>query len=173
MHKPGCPHEEEVLSALKASRWPDACDPSLRSHVDGCASCAQLVDLVEALLDDHRTLVAEATVPSSAIVWWRAQMRSRREAAQTVAQPITVVQGLIVACAAGVTVAAAGLVVPTFRRSLQWLAGAAETLPRVSLSLSPEVLTNPIVIAAAAGLLLCAIVFPLALYFTLQGEESD
>lgn len=171
MRKRDCVHEDEVLSALKASRWPAACDPALRAHVGSCTSCAQLVDLAEALLDDHHALLSEAQVPSSAIVWWRAQMRSRREAAHVATQPITFVQGLIWACAAGLTIAAAGFFIPTFRGALKWLVGAAGSVPRVSLSLPPDALANPIVMAAGAALILCAIVLPLALYFTFQEEE--
>ena len=170
MHKHFCDHEPAVLSALKSSRLNDACEPALVAHLDGCDSCAQLADLARALLDDHRTLITQAQVPSSAIVWWRAQMRSRREAAQVVTQPMTFVQGLILACAVGLTVAAVGFFVPTFRRAIEWTAGAADVIPTVSLSLPPNVLANPIVIAAGAALAFCAIVLPLALYFTSQEE---
>ena len=115
--------------------------------------------------------VSEAQVPSSAIVWWRAQMRSRREAARVVTQPMTFVQGLIWACAAGLTVAAAGFFIPTFRGATEWLTAAAGGVPRVSLSLPADALANPIVMAAGAALILCAIVLPLALYFTFQEEK--
>lgn len=170
MHKQFCVHEPAVLSALKSSRLNEACEPALVAHLDACSSCAQLADLARALLDDHRTLVSQAQVPSSAIVWWRAQMRSRREAAQVVTQPMTFIQGLIVACAAGLTVAAIGFFVPTFRRAFAWTAGATEVIPSLSLSLPPNILANPMVLAAGAALVFCAIVLPLALYFTFQEE---
>lgn len=170
MRKPPCTREDEVLGALETSRWSQDSDPALRAHVAECTSCGQLVDLAEALLDDHHALISEAQVPSSAIVWWRAQMRSRREAERTVTQPMTFVQGLIWACAAGLTVAAAGFFIPTFRGASEWLTAAAGAIPRVSLSLPANALANPIVIAAGAALILCAIVLPLALYFTFQEE---
>lgn len=170
MHKNFCVHEPAVLSALKSSRLNEASEPALVAHLDACNSCAQLADLARALLDDHRALVSQAQVPSSAIVWWRAQMRSRREAAQVVTQPMTFVQGLILACAAGVTAAAAGFFVPTFRRAFDWTAGAAGVIPTVWWSLPPNMLANPMVIAAGAALAFCAVVLPLALYFTFQEE---
>jgi hypothetical protein len=170
VRKDFCVQEDAVLSALKASRLNEACEPGLIAHLAACESCAQLTDLARALLDDHQTLVSQAQVPSSAIVWWRAQMRSRRDAAHVVTQPMTFVQGLILACAAGLTVAAVGFFVPTFRRAYEWTAGAADVIPTVSWSLTPEVLANPIVMAAGAALALCAIVLPLALYFTFQEE---
>jgi hypothetical protein len=166
-----CIHEDEVVATLKLSQWPDGCEPELRHHVGGCASCAQLVELAQALLEDHQALLVQAEVPSSAIGWWRAQMRSRREAAQVVTQPITFVQGLILACAAGLMVAAVGFFVPTFRRAIEWGVGAAGSLPSISLSLPPNALASPIVMAAGAALLLCAIVLPVALYFTFQEEK--
>src|SRR5688500_14867403 len=101
MGKAACAREEELLEALQSTQWPETCDPALRDHVTSCASCTDLVAVVAPLLDEHRALLHEATVPSSAIVWWRAQMRSRREAAARAAQPISVALGISVACAAG------------------------------------------------------------------------
>jgi hypothetical protein len=170
-----CVYEDQVLAAMKAARWPDGCDAELRNHVETCAACTELVALAEALLDDQKALLSQAQIPSSAIVWWRAQMRSRREAAKVVTQPMTFVQGLILACAAGLMVAAIGFLGPTFQRAFAWFGGATEYVPRFSLSLSmaPGSLTNPVVIGAAAALLFCAIVLPLALYFTFEDEKSD
>ena len=171
MRKRYCVFEDDVLSALQSSRWPEASEPELRAHVKSCGICTELADVAEALLDDHQTLVTQAQIPSSAIVWWRAQMRSHREAAQVATQPMTFVQGLILACAAGLTVAAVGFFVPTFRSAIEWFAKATDALPRASISLTPGVLANPMFMAAAAALLLCAIVLPLALYFTFQEEK--
>lgn len=165
-----CRREDEVLGALRAPSWRGRMDPELRAHVDGCGPCSELAALADALLDDHRTLVTEAQVPSSAIVWWRAQMRSRREAQQAAAQPITLVQGLVLACAAGLVVAAAGFFVPTFRRALQWFASTGLPLPALPISRAPEVLASPIVLVAGAGLLLCAVIVPVLLYLTFQEE---
>ena len=170
MRKQSCLHEEAVLSALRSSRLSEAGEPALLAHLEVCDSCAQLADLARALLDDHHALVSDAQVPSSAIVWWRAQMRSRREAARVVTHPITFVQGLILACAAGLTVAAVGYFAPMFRRAFEWTAAAADVIPGVSWSLPPDVLANPFIMAAVAALALCAIVVPLALYFTFQEE---
>lgn len=169
MRKVECIHETELLAALQLSRWPHACDETLRAHVESCASCSDLAALSRALLEDHRALVNEANVPSSAIVWWRAQMRSRREAAERAIQPMTVVQGLAAACATGLLIAAAGFVSPTFRGALAWLAGQARSVTAVTavdVLASPGPLTIGIVAAVCLGL----IVAPLALYFTFHEE---
>jgi hypothetical protein len=171
MRNVGCAREHDLLTALQSSRWPDACDDALRSHVASCRSCAELVDLSLALLDDHRALVQEAAVPSSAIVWWRAQMRSRREAAEQVTQPITVVQGLALACAAGLLVAAAGYFNPTFRRAIEWSVSAVKSFDGLPLPLpTAETLANPMIAGGIAAVCLAVIVAPIALYFALHEE---
>jgi hypothetical protein len=163
-----CVREEELVEALQSGRWPETADPVLRQHVEGCASCADLLAVAAPLLDEHHALAREAQVPSSAIVWWRAQMRSKREAAQTAAQPITVVQGITFACIAGLLATALGFFVPTFRSAIGRVADAAgswSTLPLPAVSLA-----SPVVLAAIAAIGLCAIVLPVALYFTLHED---
>ena len=163
-----CDRESEVIDALQASRWPSACDDSLRTHVESCVECAELVELSLALLQDHRALMQEAHVPSPAIIWWRAQMRSRREAAEQVTQPITVIQGLATACAAGLLVAAAGSYSPAFRRALWWAVDAAGSLLAPE---APAVSLEPFSLGIQAAIALAIIVAPLALYFTFHEEK--
>ena len=168
MHSSGCAREHELLEELQSGRWPETADPVLRQHVDGCASCADLLAVAAPLLDEHHAIVREAQVPSSAIVWWRAQMRSKREAAQTAAQPISVVQGVTFACLAGLLATALGFFVPTFRNAAGWVADAAGSWSALPLPADP--LASPITLAAIAAIGLCAIVLPIALYFTLHED---
>src|SRR6185503_10363379 len=72
----------------------------------------------EAALAHH-----EATPPSGAIVWWRAQMRARQEAAQAAGRPITIVHGLAIACAAGLALSLIGTAIAVVRGSSGWLVG--------------------------------------------------
>ena len=122
----------------------------------------------EHLQAEHRALMEEATIPSPAIVWWRAQAQARREAVEQASQPISIVQGVAVACAGGLTATAAGLYIPTFRRALEWVLTLTVDLSGVSLP--PEPLTHPLVQAALLATLICAIFTPLALYFTLRED---
>ena len=143
------------------------------TFVDGCDACAEIAVIAQMFADDRNALAREAQIPSSAIVWWRAQMRSRREAVEAAAQPITWAQGLAVACAAGILVAAIGFFAPTFMKALEWAMGSS--LPQVSLSLPAfglpeEPFTNPIVVALVAALGLSAVVLPVVLYFTFREE---
>ncbi|HLV86759.1 MAG TPA: hypothetical protein VKV39_07265 [Candidatus Sulfotelmatobacter sp.] len=88
----GCSWEAELTRALKAGHWPDACGPELGAHVEGCRSCSDLV-LVAETFRRARTASAEREpgVPAN-LLWWRAELRRRNEAAQKVTQPITVAQ---------------------------------------------------------------------------------
>jgi len=165
MRKPECVREDELLEALQSSRWPETCDSSLREHVASCGSCIDLLTVAAPLLDEHFALMRDANVPSSAIVWWRAQMRSRREAAATASQPISVVFGIAVACAAGLLATALGIFVPTFRKALPWIVERVSTLPVLPGSISSDPLASPYALAALAGILLCLLLAPIALYF--------
>ena len=168
MRNVDCAREDELLEALESGRWPDTADATLRAHVDACASCADLLAVAAPLLDEHHALVREAQVPSSAIVWWRAQMRSKREAEQMAAQPITVVQGITFACIAGLLATALGLFVPTFRDAFGRVVEAAGSWSTLPLPVDP--LASPIALASIAAIGLCAIVLPVALYFTLHED---
>ncbi len=169
MRKPECPREDELLEALQTSRWAQA-DESLRDHVAGCAACTDMLAVVAPLLDEHHALMQQATVPSSAIVWWRAQMRSRREAAEQAGRPISFVQGVVLACAAGLLATALGIFVPTFRRSVSWITDAAGWWSGLSLPVAADQLANPIVLAGVAAIGLCALLVPVALYFAFHED---
>lgn len=164
-----CPREHELFDALQSARWPES-DASLAAHVKACASCTDLLRVVAPLLDERRALMQEAAVPSSAIVWWRAQMRSRREAAERAAQPVSFVQGIVLACAAGLLATTLGIFVPTFRRSISWIAQTAGGWSGLSLPVTSDALANPIVVAALAALAFCALVVPVALYFAFADD---
>jgi hypothetical protein len=170
MRRVECPRETELLDALQAARWPEACDSTLREHVAGCASCSELLSMASALIDDQRALVREAQVPSSAIVWWRAQMRSRREAAERAARPISFVQGIALACAAGLLATVCGIFVPTFRRSLAWAADAAASITGLPLPSIADPFASPVLLAGIVAFGLCALILPLALYFAFQED---
>jgi hypothetical protein len=170
MHNGICAREGDLLDALQSARWPDATDASLREHVHACAACTDLLAVAAPLLDEHHALVREAQVPSSAIVWWRAQMRSKREAAERAAQPITFVQGIMFACLAGLLATALGIFVPTFRNGLAWGRDAAGAWSGLHLAMPVDALANPLVLGAVAALGLCALVLPIALYFTLRED---
>lgn len=102
-----CPREQDLLDAIAANRWPDRVDTSLREHVAACAICSDVVEIAVAFLEDRETAHAEAKVPAAAVVWWRAQIRAREEAARIAARPIALVQAVATICVAIVSIAVA------------------------------------------------------------------
>lgn len=166
-----CAREAELLDALQATAWPDCSPEDLRAHVRECRSCEELAAIVLPLLDEHRAATLQARVPSSGIVWWRAQQRARLEAARTAARPITVVQRLSAACAAGLLAAAVGYVSPTMREALArmgtMLRGLAEPgsagLPAIPWA---EIIITPLGAAMAIGLTMALVLAPLAIFLT-------
>lgn len=96
-----CPREQDVLDAVRSGRWPHR-DPELRSHVAGCGLCADLADVAAACaVEQDAAWIDTSHVPLSEVVWWRAQVRARTEAARAASQPIvwTETLGLIMAVA--------------------------------------------------------------------------
>lgn len=155
-----CSREQDLLDALASGRWPSRA-PDLEAHVRQCAICADIVTVAVPLLDD-RDPEAGARIPSSAVMWWRAQMRARQEAAREATRPIAVAQ--IVGAIVAVTLAAALSVAlfPWLRAGLTGLAGQVASGPialdvRAILSTGGWLLPALIV---GAGLVLT----PLAVY---------
>jgi hypothetical protein len=107
-----CPQEHETLSIVQAGRWPDGCDDAIRTHVDGCSTCRDIVRVASLIHNDYQAGVRVAHVPASGLVWWRMQRRARQEAVRTASRVITVVQAIAVA--AGVAVAM-GIIAATTR----------------------------------------------------------
>ena len=87
-----CCREQDVLDALASERWPERVPEDLRTHAAGCALCTDLIAAVAADPRRSRRPVERGPSPSSGVMWWRAQMRARQEAAREAARPITVAQ---------------------------------------------------------------------------------
>jgi hypothetical protein len=138
-----CNHEAEVMRAVVTAHIND----DLRAHIAACDGCAELLSVASAVADDRRTLMREAAIPSSGLVWWRTSMRAREEARRTVVRTATIVQAALVATAIIVAVVVLGV-----------------TLPPVHVDLQP-LLTIP-VFAFAAWVILA----PVAVYFTVAED---
>jgi hypothetical protein len=164
-----CPRESEVFEALAFGRWPEQCG-ELMAHAATCEVCADLVDVASALQEDREALFREAQPPAAGMVWWRATIRARAEAARTATQPITVLQGIAGATIVG---AAAGLVTVAWR-SVQWVDRIGELAwqlqsRRSDIAAASTLATGhglPILLAVAAGVVLA----PLALYIALADD---
>ena len=85
-----CVREGDVMEAVAFGRWPVQC-PELVAHAASCAICADLALVMRALHEDRESLCREAQPPAAGIVWWRATIRARADAARMATKPITVV----------------------------------------------------------------------------------
>jgi len=90
-----CRREAEMLERLQDGR-PDA---ELREHAAECASCAEVIALAGAVLEDRGTLMREAQLPGSGLVWWRTTMRLRRDAARRALRMARLIQVVLVTVA--------------------------------------------------------------------------
>jgi len=174
VHPVECPREQDVLDALASGRWPSRCDDALRRHPAACGICADLVEVAGPLLHAAGEEWSAVRVPSPGTVWWRAQLRARREAAREAERPVTIAQGL------GWFSAVASLIALTWLAA-PWLSGVTAMVPEIpwpalpalpALAV-PESLGLPEsidlarwrwLVAAAIGWFLLA---PLAIYFAL------
>ena len=171
MRRSDCAREAELLDALRTGTWPEQASAGLHEHVGSCASCAALSGLVAAFLEDHRALVNDAPVPSSSSVWWRLQLRARRETAELAMRPITAAQGLALAGAAGLLGALFATFAPRTARLASWLGvlgdGAASALAASLPSASAQLLSpGALALGMTAALLL--VVVPVAVYLALS-----
>ena len=119
-----------------------------------CPECGPLVALADQIRREFAHTQQHAPVPTAEIVWWRAQMRAREEAARTAARPIFFTQAIAVAALIGLLVSIAGRL----------------TLPVLSWAGFPHLPTGfplmPIAIAVACWV----IVAPAALYFAFSRD---
>jgi hypothetical protein len=166
-----CLREQDVMDAVASGRWPHRSDPELLRHVDGCAICQDVATVLPALTAERDETWEAVSVPAASLVWWRAQVRAREEAARTVQRPIAVTQGVAVAC----LLAAALTLMPFAWPAMKYTAGAASDtiewiVPRaVAVSNAFALVTGtalPILPFAAASLLLA----PILLYYALTEE---
>lgn len=168
-----CCREQDVLDALTSGRWPDRADEELRTHVATCAICTDVVDVAGALLavsTDSGADLDEARIPSSAVMWWRAQMRARQEAAREAARPITVAQVIASVSAIALTITVAVALSPWFGGLLRdWMSGLGSA---AASDLAPSALLAhgwmlPVLLISIGVWLVLA---PLAIYFVVADD---
>jgi hypothetical protein len=169
-----CCCEEDVLDALSSGRWPDRADDELRAHVGACAICTDVVAIASAVLEVREGESTDMRIPSSAVMWWRAQMRARQEAAREAARPINVAQVVALVSVAALTVVSlvalspwlGGLVGGLFGG---WLSGIREAASfEMAAIQAPSALLIP---ALMIGVWL--VLAPVAIYFAVAEDEKN
>lgn len=152
-----CPREPDVIAAVTSGRWPLAADETLRAHVASCEVCAEARAMAELMRSLERETLQDARLPSAGQVWWRAQLRARREAQAAAARPVLVAQGLGAAVVLGLIAALISWQWPVLAQAAgEWL-----HQPVVALELSRSAWS----LLGAAGIL-----GPLAIYWALARE---
>jgi hypothetical protein len=161
-----CEFEAEVLAATLQSRWPERVDADLCAHVAMCAICSDVVAIGGAFDDARERMRASATVPDSGRVWWLAQLRARREAAEAAGRPITAAQVIAFACAVGLLGACFGATSTWFQSALRWIASSVDAFDIKAL------LPTAAALLAGHGVLVMAVaavlfVVPTAVYLAM------
>ena len=128
-----CQYETEVLAAVLQGRWPEHAEAPLRAHALGCRICSEVAAIATALERSQDRLRASAALPDAGVVWWRAQMRARREAVAAAGRPISAVQCVAFACAVGVLGACFGATSTWFQAVLTRFAASAAQFDAAAL----------------------------------------
>ncbi len=166
-----CLREQDVMDAVASGRWPERSDAELRDHVESCSICQDVAAVFSAISTERDEAWQAVSVPASSVVWWRAQIRAREEAARAAARPIAVTQGLALACLVAAAFALIPLAWPSMKYGAQALTNAIEwIMPRAAAVSNAFALVTgtalPILPFAAASLLLA----PILLYYALTEE---
>lgn len=166
-----CIREDDVLDALTTERWPDRVSEDLRQHVSSCQVCADLVAVVRPILADSDVPGPEPRIPSSAVMWWRAQMRARQEAAREAARPITVAQAIAAVCVVVLVAAVATMMAPWIWSFVPGL-GDGLSLGVTRADIQNAVLARGWVLPALALMVgVWLLLAPLAIYFAVTADD--
>lgn len=126
--------------------------------------------VADAMAAEAAMAASEAQPPSSAIVWWRAQMRARREATELAQQPITIVHALSIAAGLGLMLSLVGYVIAVVKGSSPWLTGIGQSFTAAAGSIPPLSLTSPWVAYTLTGMLVTVLVATVAAYVIYSDE---
>jgi hypothetical protein len=163
-----CCREQDVLDALVSGRWPD----DLQSHASACAVCSDLVAAVRPILADRGDLSGEGHIPSSGVMWWRAQMRARQEAAREASRPITIAQIVASISAVALIIAAVVVLSPWFGVVLgNWIAEAKAALtPTPTVVAAPATTLVQVWMIPAIIIGVSLLLAPVAIYFAVADD---
>jgi hypothetical protein len=147
--------------------------PGHRGYEPGPTDAEIEAIVAEAIAAEAALARTEAAPPSSAIVWWRAQMRARQEAARAADRPITIVHGLAIACGAGLALSLIGTAIAGVRGSSGWLVEVYRSLSTTAAPLASIAsidLTSRWVTLPMTAMLISVLVATIAAYFIFADE---
>ena len=105
----GCARESDTARAASAGEWPE----DLRAHTLECPVCRDVALVAAALGRDRHRLPTEPPASDAGRIWWMAQLRARRAAAERAVRPISVMTLVASAVAAAVAAGALASALPT------------------------------------------------------------
>jgi hypothetical protein len=164
-----CVRAADVLAAMTAGPEPELSNEELRQHADACESCREIVTVVSALRGERDRVRRTTTVPSAGLIWWRAQLRRRQQAALKATAPVTAVHAAAIVAAAVLAVVLATSVAPFVAMpSVAGFTPSTASLVETSRSLTTEfpLLPYGVMLGATAWLILG----PVALYFAFRRD---
>ena len=162
MSTPECRHEQEVVEAVLAGQWPGSSDTDLRSHVEVCAICKDVVEVAHALNQDSKLAGEGIQLPSAGLVWWRSELRTRREAMRAAERPLKLVHAFGAACGLGVFAALVMQLSPWARQMFATIAGLSVSETATAL------MQQHLPIVLGLGVLL--VLAPVAVYFVFSDK---
>jgi hypothetical protein len=164
-----CVRAAEVLAAMTAGPEPGLANEELRQHADACELCRDMVTVVSALRGERDRVRRTTSVPSAGLIWWRAQLRQRQQAALKATAPVTAVHAAAIIAAAVLAVVLATSVAPFVGMpSLSGFMPSATSWAEASQSLSAQFPLLPYGLALGATAWL--ILGPVALYFAFRRD---
>jgi hypothetical protein len=164
-----CEYEQDVLDAVGSGRWPGRCNEELRGHVSACAVCSDLAEVAAAVVDDRDAAWSEARVPSAGIVWWRAQLRAREEAARAAGRPVAFIQGVAASVALWLIVSLVRALPADYLAEWRtWVIGALPSFSVTMADVAHVTATVPLVVFILVAVWL--VLAPVAIYFAAADE---
>lgn len=153
-----CDKENQVIEAVRSGLHPGEWDEALRTHLAACAVCRDTALVAEFLRQQSDFAGAEARLPDPGLVWWKAHLLARREAAERAVRPIAVAEKLAGAGTAAVALTGIVLNWRYVAGVLRWVAGflPAKNYPLPDLFQGLWGLQIPLLLAIAGGLLFLA-----------------
>jgi hypothetical protein len=111
----------------------------------------------------------DAHLPPSGVVWWRAQLRAREDAARAAARPLAFIHGVAASVAVWLVVALVRAVPPAYLST--WRAWVAGLIPDITFRM-PDVASVTGAVPLSLLLLLAAwlLLAPVAIYFAVVDE---
>lgn len=89
-----CEKELMVIEAARSGSW----DADLCRHVAECHACADVALAAQAMNQMRAMDEVEARIPDAGLMWWKAQLLSKRAAGERATRPIRFVEHFSYAC---------------------------------------------------------------------------